>query len=128
MDRYLLDLGASVNFLSYFVYKQLGLRELQPINNTLLLANKSVKVPKKIVEDVILKVDEFCFPADFVFLDTKLVTNPSSHSPVILGRPVLTTTDVVIRCRNGVMTLSFEKMTVELYVFHISSQPPNGWP
>jgi len=36
----------------------------------LLLADRSVKVPKGIVEDVILKVDEFYFPADFVVLDT----------------------------------------------------------
>ena len=61
MDRCLLDLGASVNLLPYFVYKQLGLGELQPTNLTLLQADRSVKVPKRIVEDVILKVDEF-FP------------------------------------------------------------------
>ena len=62
MDRCLLDFGASVNLLFYFVYKQLGLGELQPTNLTLLLADRSVKVPKEIVEDIILKVDEFYFP------------------------------------------------------------------
>ena len=66
MDQCLLDLGASVNLLPYSVYKQLGLRELQPTNLTLLLADRSVKIPKGIVEDAILKVDEFYFPADFV--------------------------------------------------------------
>ena len=39
MNRYLLDLGASVNILPYSVYKQLGLGELQPTNLTLLLAD-----------------------------------------------------------------------------------------
>jgi len=58
---------ASVNFSPYSVYKQLALEELQCANFTLLLANRSVKVPKGIIEDVILKVDEFYFPADFVF-------------------------------------------------------------
>jgi len=43
---------------------------------------------------------------------------------VILGRPFLATADVVIRCRNEVMTLSFRNMTVELNVFHTSFQPP----
>jgi len=80
----------------------------------------SVKIPKGIVEDVILKIDEFYFPADFIVLDTELVRGPSNHSPVILGRPFLTTADVIIRCRNGVMTLSFRNMTVELNVFHTS--------
>jgi len=124
MDQCLLDLGVSVNLLPYSVYKQLGLGELKPTNLTLLLADRSVKVPKRIVEDIILKIDEFYFQADFVVLDTKPVTNPSSHSPVILGRPFLTAADVVIRCRNGVMTLSFGNMIVELNVFRTGSQLP----
>ena len=89
----------------------------------MLLADKSVKVPKRIIEDVILKIDEFYFPVDFVVLDTELVTNPGSHSHVILWRPFLVTTDAVIRCRNRVMILSFGSMTVELNVFRTSSQP-----
>ena len=76
--------GMSVNLLPYSVYKQLGLRELQPTNLTLLLADKSVKVSKGIIEDVILKIDEFYFPADFVILNTEPVTNFSNQSPVIL--------------------------------------------
>jgi len=63
-------------------------------NLILLLVDRSDKIPKEIVEDVILKVNEFYFPADFVVLDTEPVMNPSSHSPVILGRPFLTTADV----------------------------------
>jgi len=105
------------------MYKQLDLRELQPTNLTLLLADRFVKVPKGIVEDVILKIDEFYFPIDFVFIDTEIVINPSSHSPVILGRPFLATAEAVIRYRNGVMTLLYENMKVEVNIFHTSSQP-----
>ena len=83
----------------------------------MLLADRSVKVPKRIIEDIILKVDEFYFPADFVVLDTEPVRDPSNHSPVILGRLFLTTADTVIRCRNGVMILSFGNMIVELNIF-----------
>ena len=50
----------------------------------------------RIVEDVILKVDEFYFPADFVVLDTEPMTNPNSHSPMILCRPFLATFDVLL--------------------------------
>ena len=89
----------------------------------MVLADRSVKVPKGIVEDVILKVDEFYFPAEFVVLDTELVKDPSNHSPVILGRSFLATADAVIKCRNRVITLSFRNMTVELNIFHTSSQP-----
>ena len=79
MDRCLLDLGASVNLLPYSVHKQLGLGELLPTNLTVLWPDRSVKLPKRIVEGVILKVDEFYFPADFVVLDTEPVRDPSDH-------------------------------------------------
>jgi len=124
MDQCLLDLGASVNLLPFSVYKQLGLGELQPTNLTSFLADRLVMVPKRIVENVMLKVDEFYFPVDFVVLDTKPLTNPNSPSLVILGRPFLATADAVIRCRNGVMTLSFGNRTVKLNAFHTGSQLP----
>ena len=96
---------------------------LQPTNLTLLIADISVKAPKEIVENVILKVDELYFLANFMVLDTEPVRDPSNHSPVILRRPFLATVDAIIKCRNGVMTLSFGNMTVELNIFHTSFQP-----
>jgi len=65
MDRCLLDLGASVNLLPYFVYKQLGLGELQSTNLTLLLAYNSVKIPKEIVEEVIFEGRRILFSCGF---------------------------------------------------------------
>ena len=70
MDKVLLDLGASVNLLPYSVYKQLGLGELKLTTITLSLADRSVKIPKGIVKDVLVKVDKFYYPVDFVVLDT----------------------------------------------------------
>ena len=73
IDKALLDLRASVNLLPYSVYKQLGLGELKPTNMTLSLADRSVKIPKGIVEDVLVKVDKFYYSVDSVVLDTELV-------------------------------------------------------
>ena len=64
VDKALLDLGARVNLLPYSVYKQLGLGELKPTTITLSLADRSVKIPKSIVEDVLVKVDKFYYPCD----------------------------------------------------------------
>ena len=78
-DKALLDLGASVNLLPYSVYKQLGLGELKPTNITLSLADRSVKIPKGIVEDVLVKVDKFYYPVDFVVFDTEpIASGPQS--------------------------------------------------
>ena len=50
----LVDLGASVNLLPYSVYVDLGLGELEPTNITLQLADRSVKIPRGIVKDVLV--------------------------------------------------------------------------
>ena len=122
IDKALLDLGASVNLLPYSVYKQLGLRELKPTNITLSLADRSVKIPKGIVEDVLVKVDKFYYPVDFVVLDTEPIASGPNHAPIILGRSFLATSNAIINCRNGVMQLTFGNMTLELNIFHLSNK------
>lgn len=123
IEKALLDLGASVNLLPYSVYLQLGLGELKPTSMTLQLADRSVKVPRRIVEDVLIKVDKFYFPVDFIVLDTEPVQNVGVQIPIILGRPFLATANALINCRTGVMKISFGNMTVELNIFYISKQP-----
>ena len=122
IDKALLDLGASVNLLPYSVYKQLGLGELKPTNITLSLADRSVKIPKGIVEDVLVKVDKFYYLVDFVVLDTKPIASGPNHVPIILGRPFLATSNAIISCRNGVMQLTFGNMTLELNSFHFNNK------
>ena len=102
------------------MYKQLGLEELKPTNITLSLADRSMKIPKGIVEDVLVKVDKFYYPVDFVVLDTEPIENGPNHVPIILGRPFLATANAIINCRNGVMQLTFGNMTLELNIFHLS--------
>jgi hypothetical protein len=54
IEKALLDLGASVNLLAYSVFQSLNLGELKPTSVTLLHADISVKVPRGIVEDVLI--------------------------------------------------------------------------
>ena len=122
IDKALLDLGASVNLLPYSVYKQLGLGELKPTNITLSLADRSVKIPKGVVEDVLVKVDKFYYLVDFVVLDTEPIASGPNHVPIILGRPFLATANAIINCRNGVIQPTFGNMTLELNIFHLSNK------
>ena len=75
----LVDLGASVNLLPYSVYVDLGLGELELTNITLQLADRSVKIPRGIVKDVLVQADKFYFPVDFVVLDTQPVVNQGTQ-------------------------------------------------
>jgi hypothetical protein len=123
IERALLDLGASVNLLTYSVYLQLWLGELKPTSMTIQLADRSVKRPRGIIEDVLVKVDTFYFPVDFVVLDIEPIQNVGIQIPVILGQPFLATANALINCRIGIMKISFGNMTVELNIFDISNQP-----
>ncbi|KAF5477454.1 hypothetical protein F2P56_004094 [Juglans regia] len=80
-------------------------------------------MPRGVVEDVLVQVDRFYYPVDFVVLDMKLTapTNVSS-APVILERPFLATSNAIINCRSGVLKLSFGNMTLELNFFNLCRQ------
>ena len=79
--------GASVNILPYLVFKEFGLGELKPTNITLSLADRSIKKARGIVEDVLVQVDIFYNPVDFVVLDIEQSTRGTNNVPIILGRP-----------------------------------------
>ena len=96
VEKALLDLGASVNLPPYSVYQQLGLGELKPTTITLSLADRSIKIPKGTVENVLIQVDKFYYPVDFVTLDTKPDEVGDNYVPIILGRPFLATSNAII--------------------------------
>ena len=123
INKALLDLGASVNLMPFSVYMQLGLGELKPTTVTLSLADRSVKIPKGIVEDVLVKINNFYYPVDFVVLDTAPSSNEPNHVPIILGRLFLATANAIINCRNGIMQLTFGNMTLELNIFNLNDNP-----
>ena len=84
MEKTLLDLGASVNLLPYSVYKQLGLGELKPTLITLSLVDRSVKIPRGIIEDLLVQVDNFYYPIDFVVLDIDPIVKETNYVHIIL--------------------------------------------
>ena len=87
IHRALLDLGASVNLIPFTEYERLELGELKPTKMVIQLADRSTRLPRGIVEDVLIRVGEFIYPVDFVVIKTETVSNFASQIPVILGRP-----------------------------------------
>ncbi|WJZ99817.1 hypothetical protein VitviT2T_018232 [Vitis vinifera] len=125
VERALLDLAASVNLLPYSIYEQLGLGELKPTSITLSLADRFVKIPRGIIEDVLVKIEKFYYPADFVVLDTDPSAKRTNCVPIILGTPFLATSNAIINCRNGMMQLSFGNMIMELNIFYLCNKQFN---
>ena len=85
IHRALLDLGTSVNFLSFTVYERLGRGEFKSTKMVLQLADRSTRLPRGLIEDVLVKVGDFIYPVDFVVLKTEVVVSPENEIPIILG-------------------------------------------
>nr|GEZ54691.1 reverse transcriptase domain-containing protein [Tanacetum cinerariifolium] len=103
MDEYLAlaDLGASINLMPLFVWKELALLKLTPTCMTLELIDRSVSKPIGISKDVSVKVGMFYFPADFVVVDFE----PDPRVPLILERCFLKTGRDLIDVHKGELTL-----------------------
>src|SRR5437764_917810 len=101
----MLDLGASINVLPYTFFKSLGLGNLQETGVVIQLADRSSSYPRGMIEDVLVQVDKFIFPADFYVLDME---NDNSAAPILLGRPFLATSRAKIDVHSGNITLEFD--------------------
>ncbi|GJR57867.1 reverse transcriptase domain-containing protein [Tanacetum coccineum] len=84
-DNALVDLGASVSVMPLSTYLNLGLGELAHTRLTVELAYRRVKYPKGIAKNVLVGIDKFTFPLDFIILDM----TEDIKVPLILRRPFL---------------------------------------
>ncbi|GJU55274.1 reverse transcriptase domain-containing protein, partial [Tanacetum coccineum] len=91
-NKALADLGASVSVMPYSTYTTLGLGDLIPTKLIIELADRTVKRPKEIVENVLVGIDKFTFLLDFIILDIP----EDFKTPLILGRPFLSTAHAII--------------------------------
>ncbi|KAJ0586747.1 putative nucleotidyltransferase, Ribonuclease H [Helianthus annuus] len=120
MSRALLDLGASVSILPGSLYDQYDFGPLQRADTTVVLADLTLKLPRGIVCDVIVKVEDFYYPVDFLVLDYVSI-DKTKQPNVILGRPFLATANALIDCRNGTVDMTFGNRKVQLNVFSRAS-------
>ncbi|XP_073120512.1 uncharacterized protein [Henckelia pumila] len=80
---------------------RLGLGEPKPTTVSLQLADRFITYPRGIIEDVLVKVDKFIFPVDFLVLDM----DEDIDMPLILGRPFLATGKALIDVQMGKLIL-----------------------
>ncbi|GJS12240.1 reverse transcriptase domain-containing protein [Tanacetum coccineum] len=83
----LADLGASINLMPHSLFQRLGISKLKPTKMSIQLAERSIKYPIGVYENLLVKVGKFIFPVDFVVLEM----DKDELVPIILGRPFLAT-------------------------------------
>ncbi|KAH9696077.1 hypothetical protein KPL71_023031 [Citrus sinensis] len=108
----LCDLGASINLMSLSVFKQLRVGEVKSTTVTLQLANRSHAYLKMKIEDVLMKVNKFIFPIDFIMLDFEA----DIEVPIILGRHFLAMGKTLIDVQKGELTMRVNDQQVTFNV------------
>jgi len=82
------DIGSGVNIMSKVTYEYLFSNEpLYPTYMQLRMANQSIRFPKGIAKDVMVRIHDHFAPADFMVLGM----GEEDDIPIILGRPFLNT-------------------------------------
>ncbi|XP_016178390.1 uncharacterized protein LOC107620781 [Arachis ipaensis] len=92
IDKALCDLGSSINLMPMSMMRRLCIEEVKPTEMSLELVDRSLVIPKGVIENLLVRVGKFIFPADFVILDLGEEGNDS----IILGRPFLATARAII--------------------------------
>ncbi|XP_062100486.1 uncharacterized protein LOC133806393 [Humulus lupulus] len=118
-DRALCDLGESVNLVLLSIHRKLKLGDAKPTTVMLQMIDRSVKYPRGVIEEVLVKVDKFIFPGDFIILDME----EDGNIPIIFGRPFLATGRSLIDVQKGELQLQVQKEEVTYKVFAASEIP-----
>ncbi|XP_023744816.1 uncharacterized protein LOC111892971 [Lactuca sativa] len=116
----LADLGASVNLMPYSFLKKLDLPEPKSVCTIIHLTNKTMTFPRGICEDLLVKVEKFVFPVDFIVL----VMEEDEQVPIILGRLFLSITRTLVEIRESKLTL---RVGEEAVTFSINRAIQHLW-
>ncbi|XP_070032642.1 uncharacterized protein [Nicotiana tomentosiformis] len=117
----LCDLGASINLMPYSVFKTLVIGQPRPTSKRLQMADHTMKRPLGIIDDVLVRVDKFILPTDFVILDCEV----DYEVPIIFGIPSLAKGKALVDVKADELIF---RVGDEKVVFHVckSMRQPNS--
>ncbi|KAJ9552560.1 hypothetical protein OSB04_016605 [Centaurea solstitialis] len=121
IGKALCDLGASINLMPLSVFNSLSIGDVRPTSVTILLADKTIAYPKGKIEDILVQVDKFIFPTDFIILDFEA----DKDIPILLGRPFLATARTLIDVQKGELTMRLLDQEITFNMFN-SMKYPSG--
>ncbi|XP_060210700.1 uncharacterized protein LOC132637654 [Lycium barbarum] len=98
----LCDLGESINLMPLALFNKFRLGTPRPTTMRLLMVGRTMKKPVGILYDVLVRVDRFIFPADFVILDYEV----DFEVLIIMGRPFLATGHALVDVERDMSVMS----------------------
>ncbi|GMI80970.1 hypothetical protein HRI_001766300 [Hibiscus trionum] len=122
IKRAMCDLGASINVMPLSVYRKISMDPLKETKVTIQLADRSIIYPEGVLENILVKVNNLIFPADFYIIDMEN-DHSNNGSEIFLGRPFLSTAHTKIDVRNGILTMEFDGEVVKFDVYKAMKYP-----
>ena len=119
IDKALCNLGASVSLMPLSICEKLQLGELRPTRMSLQLADRSVKYPVGMLENIPVRIGQFYIPTDFIIMDIQ----EDSNIPIILGRPFLATAGAIIDVKRGKLTFEVGEEKIEFILSQFLKAP-----
>jgi hypothetical protein len=114
------DIGSGANIISKVTYEYLfGNEPLYPIYMQLQMADESLRWPKGVAKDVLVKIQDYYVPANFLVLDMP----GDEDTPIFLGRPFLNTTDIVLYIGSGQIHYGLPKACYQFNSYTNYEQP-----
>ncbi|KAF8075364.1 hypothetical protein N665_1100s0003 [Sinapis alba] len=118
--RCLCDLGASVSLMPLSIAKKIGFTQYKKCRISLVLADRSVKLPIGILEDLPVMIGNCEVPTGFVVLEM----DEEPKDPLILGRPFLATAGAIVNVRDDKIDLNLGKRnTLHFDVKEVMKKP-----
>ncbi|XP_048613103.1 uncharacterized protein LOC125587038 [Brassica napus] len=111
--------SSSVNLIPYSVPKRMGLTNIEPTRISLVFADRSVKLPVGVLEDLQVQMGNTTVPVDFGV--PELEDEPKDLP--ILGRPFLCTADAIIDVRNGRIDLQLGDIMMKFEMDELLKRP-----
>nr|XP_027082386.1 uncharacterized protein LOC113704710 [Coffea arabica] len=124
IERRMLDLGASINIMPLTIFRALNLGPLKDTRVIIQLADRSNVYPEGVVEDVLVKINEFIFPADFYIVDMN-DDNSANSAVLLLGRSFISTARTKIDVHEVTLSVEFDGKTVTFNIFYAMKYPDN---
>ncbi|XP_070029517.1 uncharacterized protein [Nicotiana sylvestris] len=118
----LCNLGANINLMPYSVFKTLGIGKPRPTSMRLQMADRTMKRPLSIIDDVLVRVDKFILSANFVILDCEVYY----EVPIILGITFLATGKTLVDMEAGQLTFRVGDEKVFFHVYKSMKQPKSS--
>jgi gag-polyprotein putative aspartyl protease len=121
LKNVLCDPGASVSLIHKSIFDKLGIEDLKPTRIFLQLADRSVRFPLGIIEDIPVQIGKFFVPGDFVVMEME----EDNQIPIILGRHFLATAGANLDMKNDIVSLAIGDEKIEFNVTKSMKYPSN---